>query len=71
MATLKIKKRDESARQHPQSEAVRAVVASEELVRVNFQVAEPLRRRLKARAAQEGRTVQEIVTGLIEEYLSK
>lgn len=71
MATLKIKKRDESAHQHPQSEAVRAVAASEELVRVNFQVAESLRRRLKARAAQEGRTVQEIVTGLIEEYLSK
>lgn len=42
---------------------------SVELVAFATRVADPLRRSVKARAALEGRSVQDLVTQALEEYL--
>jgi predicted HicB family RNase H-like nuclease len=70
MNALKIKKKSDASHQHPAAEPLKEIVGAEEMVRLNLQVPESLRRNLKARAASEGKSIQDIVTGLLVEYLN-
>ncbi|MBV5273361.1 MAG: hypothetical protein JZU52_06865 [Lamprocystis purpurea] len=47
-----------------------ALAAAEPTARLNVQIPAKLRQQLKIRAVQEGRTVQDLVKQLIEEYLA-
>jgi len=47
-----------------------ALVAEEPTARLNVQIPAKMRQQLKIRAVQEGRTVQDLVKQLIEEYLA-
>jgi hypothetical protein len=65
---LKVKK--PGTTQHPQAEKVRATVTQETTVRLNVDVPKSRRKALKARAAEEDRTIGDIVNELIDRYLS-
>lgn len=68
---LKIKKKTDFSYQHPEIDTLKEAVTVEDRVRLNLQISADLRRAVKARAASEGRSVQDVVIVLLNEYLNK
>lgn len=66
---LKVKKKTDLSYQHPEIETLKEVVSTEDRVRLNLQIPANLRRAVKARAASEGRSVQDLVIALLDDYL--
>lgn len=67
---LQIKKRETGYRP-PETAGLAEIVAEEDKVRLNVEIAKSKRQALKAKAAIEGLTVHEIINRLVDEYLNK
>lgn len=69
---LKVKRRHPAPSGDPSrrsQDALTALVAEGPMVRLNAAIPERLRQRLRVRALEEGRLVQDIIRELIEGYL--
>lgn len=68
---LQIKKREDAGYRPPQADTLTAIATQEEKVRLNVEIPKSTRQALKAKAAMEGLTIQQIIGRLVDEYLSK
>ena len=69
MSKLQIKKRD-NAHQSTRAAALKDIVTEEETVQLNVVIPKSKRSSLKTKAIQEGKTVNQIVNQLLDEYLA-
>lgn len=67
---LHIKKRDADY-QPPQTATLTDILTGEDRVRLNVEITKSKRQALKAKAAMEGRTVQQIINRLLDDYLNQ
>ncbi len=68
---LKVKKRADKTHTHPATKAVQDKVKKENLVRLNVQLSKEKRQALKVKAAEEGKTIHQVVNRLVDGYLGE
>jgi len=66
---LRVKKPGQGHR-HPQAEALISSMSSGETVRLNVEIPKAKRQALKSKAAADGKTVQQIINQLVDNYLA-